>query len=86
MNDAERVKLEVMRESMFFKIAAACREGPAPDFCCIARVIAGKISKTSFWPPRGQELYLEVEAWRAPYTSSVIYIIWTRLIVLTQYA
>ena len=56
-----------------FKIAAACREGPAPDFCYIAEVIAGKISKNRFWPPRGQELYLEVEAWRAPYTSSVIY-------------
>ena len=32
------------------EIVLACREGPAPEFCCIARVIAGGISENSFRP------------------------------------
>ena len=33
-----------------FGIVVACREGPAPEFCCIAGNIEGKISKTRFRP------------------------------------
>ena len=33
-----------------FGIVVACREGPAPEFCCIAGNIEGRISKTRFPP------------------------------------
>ena len=33
-----------------FGIVVACREGPAPEFCCIAGNIEGRISKTRFRP------------------------------------
>ena len=33
-----------------FGIVVACREGPAPEFCCIAGNIEGGISKNPFRP------------------------------------
>ena len=42
-----------------FGIVVACREGPAPEFCCIAGNIEGRISKNRFrlitfdWSVRG---------------------------------
>ena len=33
-----------------FGIVVACREGPAPEFCCIAGNIEGGISKNCFRP------------------------------------
>ena len=33
-----------------FEIVVACREGPVPEFCCIAGDIGGGISKNCFRP------------------------------------